>query len=385
MPYLLIILNILALFLLIGFTIIISIKYKNSEKTYKFLFNDIVNQQKDEVNQKTEEMFKKLEEREEKFSEQNLKKIDLTLKPFKENLSELKEQINNNNIEQAKQSEIFKAQVESMVKVTENMQDDANNLATALKGDSKMQGDWGETILSRTLEASGLKKGKEYKIQESYEDIAGSRKVPDAVIYLPGDRHIVIDSKVSMRAYLDYVNTDDPKEKEQYLKKLISDIKDRIKELKSKDYASLPDINSADYVLIFFPIEAAFNLVVSEDWEFQILSSEDRIIFTTPTNLMAVLRMAENLWRIDHQNKNAEKIAIKAGNLVDKFSGLLGDFEQLGKNIKSVEKSYEGARKKLDTGTGNIFNRIQELEDLGAKSKKTLKKSNRLQIENSEN
>jgi len=158
MPYLLAVLNILALFFMIGFIIIISIKYKNSEKTNKFLFNDIVNQQKDEVNQKTEEMFKKLEEREEKFSEQNLKKIDLTLKPFKENLSELKEQINNNNIEQAKQSEIFKAQVESMVKVTENMQDDANNLATALKGDSKMQGDWGETILSRTLEASGLKK-----------------------------------------------------------------------------------------------------------------------------------------------------------------------------------------------------------------------------------
>ena len=384
MQILLTILNILLLIFAIGFIYIISLKYKNSEEKSKFWVSEMINRHRDEADEQREKMLKKLEEREEKFSEQNLKKIDRTLKPFKENLSDLKEQINNNNIEQAKQSEIFKHQVESMVKVTETMQDDANNLATALKGDSKMQGDWGEKILSRTLEASGLKKGKEYKIQESYEDDSGNRKVPDAVIYLPGERHIVIDSKVSLRAYYEYVNTDDTQDKERYLKKLISDIKDRIKELKSKDYASLPDINSADYVLIFFPIEAAFNLVVSQDWEFQILSSEDRITFTTPTNLMAVLRMAENLWRIDHQNKNAEKIAIKAGNLVDKFAGLLNDFEQLGKNIKSVEKSYEGARKKLDTGTGNIFTKIQELEDLGAKSKKALKKSNRLQIENSE-
>ena len=263
----------------------------------------------------------------------------------------------------AKIDEDYSIDEEEIIKKTLLELDAKKETINQIIKDAKSIEENSNQILDFTREVKNLPENEKIKIIESLWSI----------IYSNNEADIYEENLMRRLAGLLYINSS-----------TMGDIKDRIKELKSKDYASLPDINSADYVLIFFPIEAAFNLVVSEDWEFQILSSEDRIIFTTPTNLMAVLRMAENLWRIDHQNKNAEKIAIKAGNLVDKFSGLLGDFEQLGKNIKSVEKSYEGARKKLDTGTGNIFNRIQELEDLGAKSKKTLKKSNRLQIENSE-
>lgn len=337
------------------------------------------------ASEKLEETRKKLEEREDIQSQKNLKNLTLTLDPFKEDLKELSENINKNNIEQAKNSEIFKAQVESMLKVTDDMQKDANNLAKALKGDSKTQGDWGEAVLARTLEQSGLVEGVNYVLQDSQEDYDGLRKVPDAIIYLPGERNIVIDSKVSLNAFKEYMETEDSQEKEKHLKKLINDVKERIKELKNKDYASLPGINSPDYILIFFPIEAAYSLVVSKDWDFQILSGENRIAFSTPTILMAILRMAENLWRIDHQNKNADLIADRAGLLIDKFSGLVEDLNQLGKNIKSLENSYDGARKKLDTGKGNIFNQIEDLEKLGAKNKKVIKKKKNLSIEDLEN
>ena len=349
-------------------------QHDDNEEKSRILFDSMANQQR-------EEMLKRIEEREEKLNEKNLKSIDLTLQPFKEHLTELKEKINKSNIEQAKQTEIFKSQVSSMLKVTENMQEDANNLAKALKGDSKIQGDWGEKILARTLEASGLQENLHYVLQDAQEDIEGARKIPDAIVKLPRDRHIVIDSKVSLRAYEKYMSTDDPKEKETYLKKLINDVKDRIKELKGKDYTSLPDINSADYIFIFFPIEGAYNLVVQSDWDFQILASENRMVFTTPTNLMGLLRMAENIWRLDQQNQNADLIASRAGLLIDKFTGLVEDLNQLGKNIKNVERSYDGARRKLDLGTGNIFNQIEDLEKLGAKNKKALKKPKNPQLQ----
>ena len=383
----------LTLIVLIGFFVVILTLVS---LVYRRIINHIDQNQEDAnkrnelafanlASEKLEESRKKLEEREEILSQKNLKNLTLTLDPFKEDLKELKENINKNNIEQAKNSEIFKSQVESMLKVTDDMQKDANNLAKALKGDSKTQGDWGEEVLARTLEQSGLIEGVNYILQDAQEDNDGSRKVPDAIIYLPGERNIIIDSKVSLRAFVEYMNTEDSEEREKYLKKLINDVKERIKELKNKDYTSLPGINSPDYILIFFPIEAAYSLVASKDWDFQILSNENRIAFSTPTILMAILRMAENLWRIDHQNKNADLIADRAGLLVDKFSGLVEDFNQLGRNIKSLESSYDGARKKLDTGKGNIFNQIEDLEKLGAKNKKAIKKNKNLNLENLKN
>ena len=250
-----------------------------------------------------------IEERSESLAKKNLNDINLTLNPFKEKFEELNKQIAENKEEQVRLGENFKYHVDSILKVTETMQEDANNLTKALKGDSKTQGLWGEQILARTLEQSGLVKDLNYKLQEGHKDDSGKTQIPDAVIYLPGDRNIVIDSKVSLRSYESFMAEKDDTEKEKFLKKHVSDMKDRVRELRQKDYSALFGINSPDYVLIFIPIESAYSAAVTYDWEFQKLSSESKIAFTTPTTLMAILRMSENLWRLDKQNKNAHLIA----------------------------------------------------------------------------
>ena len=343
---------------------------KNMQLKFENIANNILNENN-----------KILNENNKKLSENNLKDIELTLKPFKEKFDKLGKDIEENRIDIGKQKESFKNQVENIIKATEGIQQDANNLSKALKGDSKTQGLWGEQILARTLEQSGLTEGRDYKLQESYEDETGRRKVPDAVIYLPGERNIVIDSKVSLRSYEQFINEENDQEKAKYLKKHISDMRDRIIELKQKDYSSLLEINSPDYVLIFIPIESAYSVAVTNDWEFQKLSSESKIAFTTPTTLMAILRMAENLWRLDKQNKNADLIASRAGLLIDKFGGFLDDIENLGKNIKKSDEIYHDALKKLIKGKGNIFMQIKDLEELGAKNKRTLKISKDYSIE----
>ena len=336
------------------------------------------------ANKILEEKNKALEDKNETLSQRNLTSLDLTLKPFKEKFGDLEKQISESRIAQSVQGETFKNQVESILEVTKDMQDDAKNLTNALKGDSKTQGLWGEQILARTLEQSGLEENLNYKLQDAHEDEEGNKRIPDAVIYLPGDRNIVIDSKVSLRAYESFMNEDNPELKESFLKKHVQDMKARVKELKDKDYNSLLGINSPDYVLVFIPIESAYSAAVTYDWEFQKLSSDSKIAFATPTTLMAILRMSENLWRLDKQNENAERIAERAGLLIDKFEGLLEDLIGLGKNIKNVEGSYSNARNKLDSGKGNIFNQIEDLTKLGAKNKKALNKPREYLLEDKE-
>lgn len=325
-----------------------------------------------------------IEERSESLAKKNLNDINLTLNPFKEKFEELNKQIAENKEEQVRLGENFKYHVDSILKVTETMQEDANNLTKALKGDSKTQGLWGEQILARTLEQSGLVKDLNYKLQEGHKDDSGKTQIPDAVIYLPGDRNIVIDSKVSLRSYESFMAEKDDTEKEKFLKKHVSDMKDRVRELRQKDYSALFGINSPDYVLIFIPIESAYSAAVTYDWEFQKLSSESKIAFTTPTTLMAILRMSENLWRLDKQNKNAHLIAERAGHLIDKFDGFVNDIEDIGKNIKKTNDSFLGAQNKLYKGKGNLFSQLTDLESLGAKNKKTLKKPNDYLLEDIE-
>lgn len=348
-----------------------------SAKILELRFKDIANKILDEKN-------KIIEERNESFAKKNLNDINLTLNPFKEKFEELNKQIIDNKEQQVKLGENFKHHVESILTVTENMQEDANNLTKALKGDSKTQGLWGEQILARTLEQSGLVKDLNYKLQEGHKDNSGKTQIPDAIIYLPGDRNIVIDSKVSLRSYESFMNEKDDKEKEKFLKKHVNDMKDRVRELRQKDYSALFGINSPDYVLIFIPIESAYSAAVTYDWEFQKLSSESKIAFTTPTTLMAILRMSENLWRLDKQNKNAHLIAERAGLLIDKFDGFVSDIEDIGKNIEKANTSFLGARNKLYKGKGNLFTQLADLEDLGAKNKKRLKKPNDNLLENIE-
>ena len=353
---------ILGLLIIFGLAIILFVLVnmrKNNAKLIEMSFVNIAN--------------KILEEKTNSLSQKNLKDLNLTLEPFKEQIKDLKEQIQNQQKEQSAAKESFKNQVDQLLKATDNMNDNTQNLTNALKGDSKTQGLWGEQILERTLEESGLEKGLNYELQKGFRASDGSLKIPDAVIYLPGERNIVIDSKVSLTAYEKFIKEDDAKLKEVYLKDHIVSLKKNMKSLKEQDYHTLPEINSPDYVLMFVPIESALSLALTNDWELQKYANDNRMAFVTPTNLIAILRIAENLWRLDKHNKHADLIAERAGHLIDKFSGLTEDLEDVGRHLKSVEKSFLGAQNKLYEGQGNLFNQMKDLEKLGAKNKKNLK------------
>ena len=244
-----------------------------------------------------------------------------------------------------------------------------------MKGDSKTQGAWGEMILEKTLEESGLRKGQDYELQKSFRDDQGNLLIPDAIIYLPGDRNIIIDSKVSLKAYTTYINTDDPDIKVKAEKDHVKSLKDHMKGLGDKGYKNIDEINSPDYVLIFVPLESALSLALNSDWDIQRIAAQRQMGFVTPTNLIAILRMAESLWKLDAQNENAAKIAQRAGLLIDKFSGLDKDLSNIGKYLKQANNAFEAADNKLTSGKGNLFDQIKELENLGAKSKKLISKN----------
>ena len=226
-----------------------------------------------------------LEEKTDSLSQKNLKDLNLTLEPFKEQIKDLKEQIQTQQKEQSAAKESFKNQVDQLLKATDSMNDNTKNLTNALKGDSKAQGLWGEQILERTLEESGLEKGLNYELQKGFRASDGLLKIPDAVIYLPGERNIVIDSKVSLTAYEKFIKEDDIKLKEVYLKDHIASLKKNMKSLKEQDYHALPEINSPDYVLMFVPIESALSLALTNDWELQKYANDNRMAFVTPTNI----------------------------------------------------------------------------------------------------
>ena len=296
-----IILGLLIIFSLAIILFVIVKMKKNNAKLIEMSFINIAN--------------KILEEKTDSLSQKNLKDLNLTLEPFKEQIKDLKEQIQTQQKEQSAAKESFKNQVDQLLKATDSMNDNTQNLTNALKGDSKAQGLWGEQILERTLEESGLEKGLNYELQKGFRASDGSLKIPDAVIYLPGERNIVIDSKVSLTAYEKFIKEDDIKLKEVHLKDHIASLKKNMKSLKEQDYHALPEINSPDYVLMFIPIESALSLALTNDWELQKYANDNRMAFVTPTNLIAILRIAENLWRLDKHNKHADLIAERAGHL----------------------------------------------------------------------
>ena len=250
----------------------------------------------------------------------------------------------------------------------------SNNLTKALKGDTKQQGDWGERILERSFEDAGLIENLEYVLQPNYKDRQGNNLRPDAVILLPNDRNIVIDSKVSLTAYERFVNTENEDDKKSFLKEHIQSIKGHIKNLSSKNYNDLEDINAPDYLFIFIPIDSALSVALMNDWDLQTLANEKKIAFATPINLLAILRIAENLWRLDSQNKHAEDIANRAGLLYDKFSNFTKDLFEVGKHLDRAKESYDSAQNKLIEGDGNLFTQVDKLKGLGAKTQKTLSK-----------
>ncbi len=330
---------------------------------------------KDRIEKWLNKMFEKSTEEQKSIRELDVKSIVSTIEPFKIQVKDLQEQIIKLRQGQSENKESFRQEVSKVIDQTNKIGADAKNLTTALKGDSKTQGAWGEMILEKTLEESGLRKGQDYELQKSFRDDQGNLLIPDAIIYLPGDRNIIIDSKVSLKAYTTYINTDDPDIKVKAEKDHVKSLKDHMKGLGDKGYKNIDEINSPDYVLIFVPLESALSLALNSDWDIQRIAAQRQMGFVTPTNLIAILRMAESLWKLDAQNENAAKIAQRAGLLIDKFSGLDKDLSNIGKYLKQANNAFKAADNKLTSGKGNLFDQIKELENLGAKSKKLISKN----------
>ncbi len=252
---------------------------------------------------------------------------------------------------------------------------EATNLTNALKGETKTMGNWGEIILESILEKSGLVRGREYTVQETRISDEGKKLQPDVIIYLPENKCIIIDSKVSLIAYEKYVSCDNDNEKLFALREHIASIKKHIKELSAKNYQNIYNITTLDFVLLFMPVEPAFSLAVQNDMELFNEAFEKNIVIVSPTTLLATLRTIQSLWRQEKQNINAIEIARQTGALYDKFQGLINDLIELGKRMNTMQNSYENAMKKLYTGKGNLIGSVENIKKLGAKTSKSLPQS----------
>jgi DNA recombination protein RmuC len=252
------------------------------------------------------------------------------------------------------------------------IQEDANNLTKALKGDSKKQGNWGEVILEKVLERSGLVHDQEYRIQASHTSAEGGRYQPDVVIDLPDDKHLVVDAKVSLVAYERSVSAETEEEREGYVKQHLASIKNHIQELSSKNYQDLYKINSPDFVLLFVPIESSFSIAVQKDAELFNFAWDRRVVIVSPSTLLATLRTIASMWKQERQNRNVMEIARLSGSMYDKFVGFVTDMENIGKYIKNGQDAYDKAINKLSVGSGNLTNTSEKIKKLGAKATKQI-------------
>ncbi len=282
--------------------------------------------------------------------------------PFKEHIKAFHDRLEHYYSAEAKERYSLTKEIENLQALNLQISEDAINLTNALKGDNKVQGDWGEMILERILESSGLRKGYEYRVQESYSNEKGERLRPDIVIELPEKRQVIIDAKVSLKSYERYHSYHDDKEK--YLLGFIESLRQHITSLSQKSYQHLKGINSLDFVLLFIPIEGAFQLLSQKDRDLFLKAYQKNIIIVSPSTLLVVLRVIENAWRFEYQNKNAKIIAKKAGDMYDKFSGFIAEMQKIEHSLQKAQSAYEEAFKKLSTGKGNLMNRASELKAL---------------------
>ncbi|MFT4681124.1 MAG: DNA recombination protein RmuC [Flavobacteriales bacterium] len=315
-----------------------------------------------------------LEEKSEKFTEKNKDNIESILKPLRERIKDFEEKVERNYGEEKKEKAELKGEIKQLMELNHKISQEANNLASALKGDQKMQGNWGEMILERILESSGLVKGEEYKTQDSTYNEQGDRIQPDVVIYLPDDKHLIIDSKVSMIAYERYTNSETDEDKEHHLKAHITSVKGHVKDLQDKNYQKGIGFNSPDYVLMFMPIESSFSLSIQADTELFHYAQSKKIVIVSPSTLLATLFTVSSVWKQERRSKNAEAIAVKSAALYDKFVGFAEDMIKIGDRLDSTKKVYGEAMNKLNQGSGNLVRRTEELRKMGIQPKKELPK-----------
>jgi len=312
-----------------------------------------------------------LDEKSEKFTLQNKENIKNILNPLQEKIQTFEKKVEDTQKESISMHSALKEQLLGLKDLNQQMTKEATNLTRALKGDSKMQGNWGELVLERVLEKSGLEKNREYFVQQSFTLENGSRMLPDVVLHLPDNKRMIIDSKVSLTDYERLVNAEDD-DKSQFLKAHLNSIKKHVDQLSEKKYEDLYDIQSPDFVLMFIPIEPAFAVAINEDNSLYNKAFEKNIVIVTPSTLLATLRTIDTMWNNQKQQQNAIEIARQAGALYDKFEGLVVDLTGVGKKIDAAKTDYSSAMNKLVEGNGNLIGRVEKLKKLGAKAKKSL-------------
>jgi DNA recombination protein RmuC len=313
-----------------------------------------------------------LDDKTRRFTEQNALSLDALLKPLQTKLTEFKEQVSTSYANESRERFALKSEIERLSALNVKMSDETRSLTQALKGDSKVQGNWGELVLESILESSGLRKGEEYLVQDSHTQVDGSRLQPDIVVRLPEGRHLVVDSKVSITAYARHAESADADTAQIELNAHIQSLRQHIQGLSSKNYSSLYGVGSVDFVLMFIPIEPAFLLALKTAPNLYQEALAKNIVLVCPSTLMATLRTVAHLWRQDHQNKNALEIARQCGALYDKFVGFVDDMEKLGQRIDQAQTSYHDAFSKLKTGKGNLIRTAEKVRELGVKPSKTL-------------
>ena len=312
-----------------------------------------------------------LEEKSNKFTEQNKENIKNILNPLQEKILTFEKKVEDTQKESISMHSALKEQLLGLKDLNQQMTKEATNLTRALKGDSKMQGNWGELVLERVLEKSGLEKDREYFVQQNFTREDGTRVLPDVVLHLPDNKKMIIDSKVSLTDYERYVNADED-ERAIFLKAHLNSIKKHIEQLSEKNYQDLYDIESPDFVLLFIPIEPAFAIAINEDNTLYNKAFEKNIVIVTPSTLLATLRTVDSMWNNEKQQQNAIEIARQAGALYDKFEGLVKDLTGVGKKIDDAKKDYSSAMNKLVEGRGNLITSVEKIKKLGAKAKKSL-------------
>ncbi|WP_440998984.1 DNA recombination protein RmuC [Fodinibius sp. SL11] len=331
---------------------------KNLQERFKDEFENLAN--------------KILEEKSKKFTEQNKEKLDQLLKPLGEKMEEFKKKVEQTHKEDIEGRSSLKQHLEHLKEMNQQMAQEAKDLTRALKGDSKTQGSWGEVILQRILEKSGLSKGREYEIQENHRSEDGRHLYPDVVVYLPDEKRLVIDSKVSLKAYEQFSSAEDENERQKALKKHVASLRSHVKGLSSKNYEQLYGGNSPDFVLMFVPIESAFGVALQQDSSLYYDAFDKNIVIVSPSTLLATLATIDSVWKQEYQNKNAQKIAERGGKLYDKFVLFVESLEEIGMRIRQSQESYDQAMNRLKTGRGDLIGQADKLRKLGANNSKKL-------------
>ncbi len=313
-----------------------------------------------------------LDEKSQKFTEQNRSNLNVILNPLKEKIKEFEQKVEQTYKHESAERITLKTEIKNLIELNKQLSEEANNLATALKGDNKQQGNWGELVLEKILERSGLKDGEEYRTQTVTANDEGRQIKPDVIVMLPDSKHIIIDSKVSLVAYEACVNATDEAERSKFLKQHIDSVRSHIKLLSDKNYQTAQGFNSPDFVLLFMPIESSFSLALQGDNDLFGFAWDRKIVIVSPSTLLATLRTIASIWKQERQTRNALEIADEGGKLYDKFVAFVEDLIKVGNGIKKTQTDYEEAMKKLHEGTGNLVRRAEKMKELGAKISKKL-------------